>query len=315
MTSATSTGGTRPVRRRDGFLAAFWLHGLFFLARHAPIVLRLSRPMWVDWGWRSVKAVRRNLLANAARLLGSGSTYGQRTRLARGVIESFYLFVMESAECTALSREQIEMRIASVENIERYRELRTGPTGVIIATAHMGSFEVALAALSRHEPRVHVIFQRDLFSKFNRVRSLLRGRMGIIEHELDGGWPMWMELREALARNEVVLMQADRALPGQKAQLMPFLGGHIRVPTGPARLAAISGAPIVPVFTVRQSDGRIRVKIEQPVVVDAGSSESRQVEEGTRKLTACIERQVAAHPDQWLMVQKVFVEDQETVGA
>ena len=74
-------------------------------------------------------------------------------------------------------------------------------------------------------------------------------------------------LRNALANDEAVLIQGDRVMPGQKGQAVRFFGGHILLPTGPVRLALISGAPIIPVYSVRTPEGKIRLFIEKPIVV------------------------------------------------
>src|SRR6185437_11295988 len=92
-------------------------------------------------------------------------------------------------------------------------------------------------------------------------------KIGVVEVPLDQGWTVWMRLRDALANDEVVLIQGDRVMPGQKGQPVKFFDGHILMPTGPARLALVSGAPIIPVFFVRTPKGKIRLFIEDPILV------------------------------------------------
>ena len=77
-----------------------------------------------------------------------------------------------------------------------------------------------------------------------------------------------MHLRDALRADEVVAIQGDRIMPGQKGQRMPFLGGHLLLPSGPAKLALASGAPIVPVFSLRTSSGKVKLFIEDAINVD-----------------------------------------------
>ena len=72
----------------------------------------------------------------------------------------------------------------------------------------------------------------------------------------------------ALRNNHVVVMQGDRAMPGQKARAVPVLGGHLLLPLGPVRLAEISGSPMMPVFAVRTELGRCRLFAEPPIEVD-----------------------------------------------
>ena len=133
----------------------------------------------------------------------------------------------------------------------------------------MGSFEVAVAALRQKEPRVHIVFKRDQVSRFEQLRSALRRRLGVIEAPIDqGGVGMWVGLRDALRRDEIVVLQGDRVMPGQKGQRVPFLSGHLLLPTGPVKLAQASGAPIVPIFSTRTPEGNIRISVAEPIFVE-----------------------------------------------
>ena len=78
---------------------------------------------------------------------------------------------------------------------------------------------------------------------------------------------MWVRLREALRADQVVVIQGDRVLPGQKGQPIPFLDGDMEFPALPVTLAMLSGAPILPIFSLRTEANRIRLLIEEPIYV------------------------------------------------
>jgi KDO2-lipid IV(A) lauroyltransferase len=212
-----------------------------------------------------------------------------------------------------LPRQQWENQIAAIEGTDNWYRARQMHKGAIIATAHMGSFEIGLCAMLKVEKRIHVVFKRDIRSRFERLRRTLRERLGVIEAPVDDGLANWVRLREALLADEVVAIQADRVMPGQKGLKVPFLGGHILLPDGPARLAAITGSPILPVFTMRERDGKVRVVIE-PAVTPTGM-DAAAVETAVRELADVIARRVAQCPQQWLLLQKAWLEDQAPAGA
>src|SRR5262249_6244374 len=81
------------------------------------------------------------------------------------------------------------------------------------------------------------------------------------------------------------------------------------LPAGPVKLAMATGAPIIPVFTIRAPRGRFRVIIDEPITVEAGPLRWDGPHPALLRLAACIERQVAAYPDQWLMLHRVWCED------
>jgi KDO2-lipid IV(A) lauroyltransferase len=169
-------------------------------------------------------------------------------------------------------------------------------------TAHLGSFERGLAALAGAEPRIRVVFRRDTSAVFERQRARLRARLGVLEAPIDDGWSSWLPLRDALLADEVVVLQGDRAINGQRSIRIPFLHGHLRIPTGPVRLARLTGSPIIPVFAPRLPEGGVAVILGAPIEpCDSGAD--------LTALAAAIESIVARHPDQWLAFEPVFDED------
>ncbi len=98
-----------------------------------------------------------------------------------------------------------------------------------------------------------------------KLRAKFRERLNISEAAIEEGWPLWMRLRDALMKDEVVAIQGDRVMPGQKGMKVPMLAGHILLPTGPFKLSAASESPVVPIFSIRTKDGRIKIFIEEPI--------------------------------------------------
>jgi KDO2-lipid IV(A) lauroyltransferase len=200
-------------------------------------------------------------------------------------------------------------QVTAVEGEDEYRAVRAAKRGAIVVTAHMGSFEVGLAALRQMEERVHVVFRRDQADRFDPIRRALRQRLGVIENPVDDGFGLWVRLRDALIANDVVVIQGDRVMPGQRGQRVPFLGSHVALPTGPVKLAQASGAPLIPIFALRQPDGKIRIRIEKAIEVAADAHPIDGVHPAMLELAAVLEKQVREHPDQWLMLEPAFCED------
>ncbi|MEA2709081.1 MAG: phosphatidylinositol dimannoside acyltransferase [Phycisphaerales bacterium] len=266
----------------------------------------MTRPMFVRCAYRFSRAIRTATAANARRILGPDVAQEYIESFGRGVVENFYDFVCDVGQSLHLTREQLLARIDSVEGHDHYEAARAPKKGAIIATAHMGSFEAGAAALIDRERAVHVVFKRDE-TRFEHVRSSLRRKLGVIEAPVDEGWPLWLRLREALLRDEVVMVQADRVMPGQKGARVPFLHGHLLLPTGPIKLAIASGAPIVPVFAIRSAGGGIRIHVEPAIVVSEASDASPHP--ALLQFAAVLERYVRAYPEQWLLFHNAFCED------
>lgn len=292
-------------------LGAFWLNLLFWVAAHAPWLARGTVNFWVWAGWLFSPAMRRNTLANARQVLGETSTPRARRKLARQWIRGMFLFVYDVGRHSHMTLTQMRAEVKEIQGQSHYDAARALRRGLIVATAHFGAFEGAVAALRDRENEVHVVFQRDRFSRFDVVRSQLHERLGIHEAPIDDGVRSWMRIREALLRDEAVLIQADRVMPGQRGMRMPFFGGEVEIPIGPAKLALLTGAPIVPIFAVRSPQGTLTIEIQPPILIDAASSDPLTVV--VRKLAAAIETMIQKHPEQWLMLHQPWCE--KTVDA
>jgi KDO2-lipid IV(A) lauroyltransferase len=304
---AGSTSVTKRVRHAAGL---FWQRGLMGTVIRCPWLIRALTPGAV-WGtWLASPYLRANLRENARAVLGPESSARQQTNLGKRTLRNFFEFIIDLGRVQGHSVDELMPRIAEIEGVERYLRARALGRGAILVSSHLGSFEIGLAALRKHEPRGHVVFQRDVERKgFERLRASHRQRLGIMEAPIDDGLTMWLGLRDALGRNEVVLMHGDRVMPGQKGVRMDFLDRCALLPTGPVRLALASGAPIVPLFAPRDPDGRIRILLEEPIIVDPQAMLHNDVHPAMRELAATMERIIRRYPDQWLMVHRPWCKD------
>ena len=292
-------------------VASFWLDSLFRVAEHAPALLRFIRSPLTRGALRCSGAMRAGTLANARRILGSDSTPAQRRAFARRVVEHFILFCHDVGRSMRMTPDELYGQIERIEGHDHYDGARKLKRGAIVVTAHMGSFEVGMAALRRQDARIHVVFRRDAFGRFERMRSSLRAKLGVIEAPVDDGWTVWMRLRDALLNDEVVVLQGDRVMPGQKGHGVDVLGAEMLLPTGPVKLALATRAPIVPVFCVRTPSGRVKLCVEPAIMVNQAGDFDRAMEQ----VAGVIGKYVRTYGEQWLMLHPAWREDAETAGA
>lgn len=303
-------GAERP--HADGVTGAA-LSALFRAAGSAPWLLKLLRPLAIRATvWWSDELVG-NVSCNARRIFGREPSAAERRAFARAVVGSFYDFIADLGRTARATADDLPARMERVEGEPAYLAARRAGGGAVLVTAHMGSFEVGLAALRGVEGRVHVVFKRDTFPAFDRIRSRCRAMLGVYEAPVDDGLTTLMNLRDALRADEVVVMQGDRAMPGQRSQVVPFLHGHLRLPIGPVKLARLTGSPLVPVVVVRAQGGRFRVHLCEPIRIDPAAPDADGVDPALLAVARAIEPFVARYPEQWLTLARAFVEDEAPV--
>lgn len=283
-----------------------WIETLCWIAGAAPPVAHSLKHVAIWGAWRA-PSLRKRLLHNASNILGPTSTIAQRTKLGHGVLGNFHTFLVDLSAGRHLSVDAIAGKAEEVEGIDHYLEARNRGNGVIVATAHMGDFETGIAALRAVESNIFVVFKRDELPVFEKLRSAQRRRLGVIEAPIDDGLKTWLMLRDALRSNATVLMQADRAMPGHGGIPVKFLHSHLLAPVGPAKLSLATGAPIVPVFSLRTARRSVHISIE-PMIVPGDDSPRLAVARITTRLTRVIEQYVARYPDQWLALHNPWVD-------
>ncbi len=291
-------------RCSDG-AAVFWLGVFFRLISIAPRLIYALRPIFVRLAYCFSRQIRRSTAANGRLLhFDSGASFQPRT-FGLGVVGSFYDFVYDIGTSLNCNRQQLAGRVAAIHGAEEYLAARGLHRGAVLLTAHMGSFEVGLAALPMDEKKIHVVFKRDRMAGFERLRLKLRQSLNVTEAAIDDGWSVWMRLRDALLNDEVVAVQGDRVMPGQKGLRVAIRGGHMLLPTGPFKLALAATAPVIPIFSVRDSDGRVTIFIHKAIQPTADAA---GIENAVNEFAAILGRTLGDHPVQWLVLEPAFCE-------
>lgn len=102
----------------------------------------------------------------------------------------------------------------------------------------------------------------------------------------------------ALKASEVVSIVAA-ATEGYEMIETPVFGGRQPVAVGAPRLAGLTGAPLLPLFTVRDPDGSYRVVIEAPIPIDPERPAGERCSAAAVAFFRRAEPWVRRFPEQW----------------
>jgi Kdo2-lipid IVA lauroyltransferase/acyltransferase len=243
------------------------------------------------------KKRREMAIANVQLALGVNRV--QAARIARRSAQNWGITMCEFLHQSVASEQDIRDYV-SLEGEEHLQAALAEGKGVILLGSHMGNWELFGARVVLDYPLSPVV--RPL-SNGSIQAQILRIRSGMGLNVIDkygSGRPILKTLR----KNEPVMMVADRHA-GAVGTLLPLFGHHTQFETGPARMALMSGAPIIPIIGARRgpwlSDGRIRGRFLPAFRLEPTSRENREaaVVEGTRQVIASLETLVREYPDQW----------------
>jgi predicted LPLAT superfamily acyltransferase len=193
------------------------------------------------------------------------------------------------------------------EGAEHMHAAAAGDSGLILLSAHFGIAEAAIPYMAKKMGNVlcsrpiHVVMYQDLSESTERFhaqkRRLLKG-MHIISttDPLNAG----VKIIAALRAGGLVAMRADRRLTGKTAEVL-LLGGRVEFPAGPFLAAALSDAPVVPVYTIRRGYRKYAVIIGESRHYGeaAGGTREERVQRAADDYARHLEALVRAYPLQW----------------
>ncbi|HEU4947120.1 MAG TPA: phosphatidylinositol mannoside acyltransferase [Kribbella sp.] len=270
------------------------------------LVRRLPEPA-VTWIFGQVAdfAVRRNgrgvrrLRSNLA-VVRPHATAAELDELTRAGMRSYLRYWQEAFRLPEWSDERIVGRVRTV-NEKILRDAHQAGQGVICALPHLANYDHAGAWAGRTGMPVSTVAERlkpeSLFDRFIAYRKTL----GMDVLPLTGSdEDVFGVLAERLRAGGFVCLVADRDL-SDKGIPVTFFGRDSRMPAGPAALSLRTGAPLIP--TTLHYDGTDLVITFHEVVDTSGGLVGM-----TQQCADAFADGIAAHPQDWHMLQRIFLD-------
>lgn len=200
----------------------------------------------------------------------------------------------------------------TIDGVQHLEAALAAGRGALVALPHTGNWDVAGVWLVGHlagtgrEPTFTTVAERLRPESLYRRFVAYRESLGFEILPLTGGQPPADEIAERLAVNRVVCLLADRDITASGVGVT-FFGEPARMPAGPARLAASTGAALLPVGCWFTPDGwGLRL---HPPLPPGGPAAT------TQALADHFAADIAAHPADWHMLQPLWSADLPTGGA
>jgi Kdo2-lipid IVA lauroyltransferase/acyltransferase len=175
-------------------------------------------------------------------------------------------------------------------------------SGVLVLSGHFGNWELLVYAHGRRGFPVHMVHRAMRNPYVDRWLNALRGRAGtrMIRKSTAAG-----AVLRALKDRALLVLPIDQNSTRGLGVFVDFFGRPASTNAGMARIALRAGAPIVPVFIVREGRSARHKVIVLPILEaeDTGDMEA-DVRRNTQRFTAVFEEMVRRHPEQWLWMHK-----------
>ena len=238
---------------------------------------------------------KRAVLANLRQVLPD-ATDDRIRHEARWVFRNFGKYLTEFFRFRRFDRAFFERRVAS-HGLEHVRNALAGGKGLIVVSAHLSNWELGAASLStQHGFTVNVVAAMHRYGRINRLFLREREAMGISVLDMERGAAR--QAVRALRRNEIVGLLGDRD-PTEQGVTVEFFGRPCRFPQGPARLAILTGAPLVVAFAHRRTNDSFSVVYLPPVPEPTEGDRDERVGAMTQGCARLSEDAIRMHPEEW----------------
>lgn len=192
-------------------------------------------------------------------------------------------------------------------NLEAARRL---DSGIIFWVSPFVFYQLVpkMALQKNAVPRLHLYHPKHGFSDtqfgfnvLNPIQIKAEAAFGVTPVFLSRqpGLPIALRRLAAHLRNKGMISISVRER-GSNPVRVPILDGSLVAGTSVLHLAHATGAPIIPVHTVREPDRRFRVIIDDPIIVDRSVSRAQSTSKAAGQYADCLAPLLKAYPGQWV---------------
>jgi KDO2-lipid IV(A) lauroyltransferase len=245
------------------------------------------------------KKHRNIVYRNLSNAFGDEKTCEEIRLLARQVFENLGKLLFEIGWALRLEQRQFDryFRIVGLSNLQAaFRRDK----GVLALTAHVGNWELLTNVAAMTGYPLSIVVRPLDFGPLEAFFTAFRTRFG--GHLIPTKYSMRAVLK-SLQRRHMVAMLMDQNVDWYDGVFVDFFGRLACTNKGMALLALKTGAPVVPVFLVRDKLG-FRADFGPEIPLVKTGDKTKDIEMNTQQYNDVIETFIRRHPDQWFWVHQ-----------
>jgi len=216
-------------------------------------------------------------------------------QIADGVFVSLGRVMAAVARFPSLNRENIH-ELIRYEGLENYTNAKAKGRGVLVATAHLGNWELSAFAHALMTEPMHIVV-RPLDNP--RIDAWVERRRGLSGNHIISKREAAREILRALKARDAVGILIDQNVVESEGVFVDFFGRKACAGTAFVKFAHHSGAAVAPGFALWEEKEQKYVLRFYPEIPMTGD-----VAEDTQRVHSFLEQVIRQYPDQWLWVHR-----------
>ncbi len=261
-----------------------------------------------DIVWRRQGHRVQVLEGNLRRVIGAGASGAELRALSRQALRSYMRYYLEAFRLQVIPADRLISGMHDTGHIQTAFEYTAAGRGVVFALPHMGNYDLAGAwIIARGAGSFTTVAERlepeSVYDRFVGFRESL----GMEVLPATGGNSRFGILAQRLRAGKIVCLVCDRDVTGGGIEV-EFFGEKARMMGGAAALAVQTGAALMPaILWFEGEDWGLHIHEEIPV--PASGDRKQKTAAMMQEVARVFETGIRAHPQDWHMLQKVFVAD------
>jgi KDO2-lipid IV(A) lauroyltransferase len=214
--------------------------------------------------------------------------------LTQSCFENFLRMLHDFCDCATAGTPRVNALLSDRRGFEHLEEARRRGKGTLLITGHLGAWELGGMALSGDGFPVNVVTLEEPTEELNKWRHEYRDRFGIKTITVGSDMFAFVEIIQALRRNELVAMLVDRPYMNSAVGVR-FFDRSTRFSSAAARISQITQASVMPAFVLQLERGKYGCyaypEIEMPAI--------DSIEENSQRIANVFQSIVREFPEQW----------------
>lgn len=248
----------------------------------------------LDWLHRKVA------LENLHIAFGEEKPERELFAIARRTFENLGMVAVEFFRIPGMDTGTYKKKV-EMEGVEEALKVLDKKKGALLLLGHFGNWELMALMSKVIEKPILVIAKSIKQKKIDQWITRIRKMVGL---ELIPPKNATPKVIRALSQNEVVGILFDQRGKRSRGVWADFFGRKVPTTSGLAVMAIKSGAPVLPVFMIRNGFKKHRLIVKEPLELIHTGDLRKDVEANTQLFNDILESIIRQYPDQWFWVHR-----------
>jgi KDO2-lipid IV(A) lauroyltransferase len=243
---------------------------------------------------------RKVALQNLQIAFGHEKSEEELRAIAKRTFQNLGMMVVEFFRIPRMDEETFKRKVV-IEGLNEAMELLKKKRGALILVSHFGNWEL-MGLMSRVIGNPIMVIAKPLKNRYvDQFITEIRQWAGL---EVIPPEKAALKVVRALSGNRLVGVLIDQRAKRSEGVWADLFGRKAPTTPGLAVMALRSGAPVLPVFMIRDGFQKHRLMIKEPLELVRTGDLKNDVKTNTQLFNHTLEAMIRQYPDQWFWVHR-----------